>query len=123
LFAQYHREMDPLQAKAVFAAFVEDLGHLAMIDIEEAIRVYRRNAKNRFTPTSGQLRELAEEAKKDRELFVAQKTGKPAGTGRHRNMTTSEILTFYGRRPEPEGFEEANVPIASDAWHKRNQLP
>jgi hypothetical protein len=58
LAAQFHRdEINEAQAKMLFAQFAEDLDEFAIVDIDAGVKVYRRDPKNRFFPTSGQLRE------------------------------------------------------------------
>lgn len=62
----YRPDFGEAQAKALFSAFVEDLCDFAVCDLEEAIRGYRRDARNKFFPTPAQIRTLAQAAYKDR---------------------------------------------------------
>lgn len=62
----YRADFGEAQAKSIIRDLVSDLVEFAVIDVEDAIRAYRRDAKSRFFPTSGQLRELAALARKDR---------------------------------------------------------
>lgn len=60
LAPQYYRpDFGPPQAQALFAAFIEDLEDFAVRDVEEAMREFRRDGRNKFFPTSGQIRDLA----------------------------------------------------------------
>lgn len=44
---------------------LEDLAEFRFAQVEAAIKAYRRDAKNRFFPTSGQLRDLAAIARRE----------------------------------------------------------
>jgi len=54
------------QADVLIATYVEDLCGFAVVDIEDAIRTYRRNPKSKFFPAIGELIDLAQKAAKER---------------------------------------------------------
>lgn len=64
----YRADFGEAQAKALFAAFVEDLSEFALQDLENAFREYRRDPANKFFPTPGNIRALTEAAMKERRL-------------------------------------------------------
>jgi len=67
LAINYHRpDFSAGQAKSLIEDMLDDLGDYSVRDIEEAIKAYRTNGKNRFFPTSGQLVDLIKAAIKDR---------------------------------------------------------
>lgn len=56
LASHYHRpDFGPEQAKYMALDFIQDLQPFTMAEIENGIRDYRREAKNKFFPTPGQL--------------------------------------------------------------------
>jgi hypothetical protein len=64
---QYYRaDFGAAQAALLLDAFVDDLVEFTTADIENAFRAYRRDTKNKFFPTSGQIRALASGIVRDR---------------------------------------------------------
>lgn len=61
----YRPDFTEGQAKSLIRDMVEDLSMFGIGEIEASIKAYRRNAENRFFPTSGQLREPILAARKD----------------------------------------------------------
>lgn len=57
LYAAYYRVK---LEDAVIQMYVEDLCDLSFIEVEEALRVYRKNAKNRVMPLPAMLRDMVE---------------------------------------------------------------
>lgn len=83
LAGHYHRpDMSEGQLKGVVRDMVEDLAEFAIHDVEQAIRSYRCNSKNRFFPNSGQLRDLAAESR----------------TERHQTATARSTAAFMGQQ-------------------------
>lgn len=62
----YRPDFTEGQAKSLISDMVEDLAEFAVHEVDVAIKAYRRDAKNRFFPTSGALRGIILEARKDR---------------------------------------------------------
>lgn len=59
----YHRaDFSEAQAQILIKTYVSDLAEFAIVDIEDAIRTYRRNPKSKFFPLVGELIELAQKA-------------------------------------------------------------
>jgi hypothetical protein len=67
----YRPEFTERHAALMIEDFAIDLADFAVPDIEEAIRCYRQNGRNKYFPTSGQLRDLAKEIRKDRQDIQA----------------------------------------------------
>lgn len=53
-------DFEPGQARQLYAMFLADLRDYSLADINEAIRIYRRDPESKFYPTPGQLRGLIE---------------------------------------------------------------
>lgn len=64
----YRPDFGPEQVKHMTHDFIEDLEEFAMSDVENAFRDYRRNAENKFFPTTGAIRAIVLKAVKDRAL-------------------------------------------------------
>jgi hypothetical protein len=62
----YRADFGPAQAEALFEAFCDDLSEFEIADIRGAVTAYRRDPKNRFFPSTAQLRALAASEAKDR---------------------------------------------------------
>lgn len=115
LAPQYYRpDFGPAQAQALFAAFVEDLEVFDILDIEQAIRAYRQDPKNKFFPTSGQIRALANAAAIER-----------AKAERHRPVPTDTRPIYWWLLPVWKAhWRESEIPIAhvrafEDGRHRR----
>jgi hypothetical protein len=62
----YRPDFSELQVKFLIGDMVGDLSEFSVPDVEIAITAYRRDPNSKFFPTSGQLRKLASDARKDR---------------------------------------------------------
>lgn len=64
--AFYSPDFTQEQASVVIADYILDLGGFAIVDVEDAIRAYRRDPKAQFFPKPGILYSLAAAAQKER---------------------------------------------------------
>lgn len=110
LAAQFHRdEIGEGQAKMLFAQFAEDLDEFSIADIRAGVKTYRQEPKNRFFPTSGQLREpiiAARNARVSREYAEAE-------AARRASQKPGGVEADSVRRYT---FEQANRPLC---WYMR----
>lgn len=51
-------DFTPGQARQLYRDYLDDLRDFAVVDINRAIQVYRRDGANRFFPTTGQIVDL-----------------------------------------------------------------
>jgi hypothetical protein len=67
LSSHYYRpDFTEAQSRRLIADMVQDLEEFPVAEIEAAIRQYRRDPKSRFFPTSGALRGLIAQARRER---------------------------------------------------------
>jgi len=67
LASHYYRpDFTPAQAQALLTDLADDLAEFTIFDVENAIRDYRRDPAERFFPTSGKLRALAAQSRRER---------------------------------------------------------
>lgn len=103
----YRADFGAAQAEALFAAFVDDLSEFEVPDIEDAVRAYRRDAKNKYFPSPAALRAICTAAVKDR-----QERERIAST--YSKLSANHVL----RRP---GFWWL-LPWWNEAW-KAEEIP
>lgn len=99
--------------------FIEDLEEFAIPEIEAAIREYRRNPKNKYFPTPGQLRELAIAEMRHRNLQQSR------GDGLKPQFGDSRPIRWWYRPREKwnASWREADIPQDEitiwQQWRKR----
>lgn len=99
----YRPDFTEGQARQLIRDYVEDLAEFSVSSLDEAVREYRRDAKSKFFPPVGRLRELAIAADK-------------------RN---AEALRYAHQRPLPKETRPLmwwNLPFWRDHWHE-SEIP
>ncbi len=94
LQAHYWRpDFTPAQAKALYADFMDDLGHLPPDILDAAITKYRRDPKSEWFPKPSQLLAIAEPLLAERRRAVARIEGasKPTERAAPPKRTPEEI--------------------------------
>lgn len=112
----YRPDFTEAQAKSLISDMVEDLSDFAVHEVESAIRAYRRDANNKFFPTSGALREpILDERKEQRHL---ERIGK-------RPLPTDPRPIMWWMLPEQlwkPHWRETDIPIEwIAAFQKRRE--
>lgn len=92
---------------------VEDLAEFPVCEVEAAIKAYRRDVANKFFPTSGALRGIIQEARKDRD-HAAKVSSKP--------LPTDSRPHFWWAMPEQlwkPHWREEDIPLE---WVRSYQI-
>lgn len=84
-------DFTPEQAKLLIEDYISDLRDLPLDLLDSAVASYRKDAANRFFPTSGQLRALITEQMRWRRADAADTSGRvPILPAPQRKMTEAE---------------------------------